>query len=159
MRLFTCLVAALALTVLLSIGLEAISRGLSYGYLADHSVNPVGNALFILALAILIARGRRIALISPGTIAGAAAFIAAVIASAYMALVTADRSMQAAALLASPLGVIGYYPAGPDVPFDSGAEAWAVSAALAVVAGLLLGLFFRRLRGPVAEASRDRPGP
>ena len=53
-------------------------------------------------------------------------------------------------LMSSPVGTIGSYPYGPDVPLREGALIWSMSAIMPIGTGLVLGLLLRKLRPSVA---------
>ena len=95
----------------------------------------------------LVARDPRFRLVSAGTPFGVAAFLALAVAMLCFGMSLFESSRSIAVLLLSPVGTIGRYPAGPDVPFDGlhgGASAWALSVVPLIFAGLVLGALLRR---------------
>jgi hypothetical protein len=120
------------------------------GHAAWIELNPgfhlAGNLAFGLALALFVTGIRRLRLLSIGSILAVVAFLILVAGLVFTGAMTFERSPALGALLMSPVGTIGVYPPGPDMPLDYGLGEWAKSALVPIGLGLALGAAGRRLR-------------
>lgn len=109
------------------------------------SFNVLGNALFSALLALLVWRRRRDNPLSFQTGAGIIAFILSCVAMVLAALYVMPHVLFLGLLMTAPVGAIGSYPTGPDMPLPGGAIAWGLSLFAPIGAGFLVGLLLRWL--------------
>lgn len=146
MRFLFILIASLVIATLAEMIAFSLAPGpIEMEWRGDH-VHLVGNIAFIVALALLVAWAWRGRALSVGAMLAVPAFLILVGALVYLGTDLFDRSPALAAFLTSPVGTIGSYPGGADMPFEGGITQWAVTALVPIGLGLLIGAGARQLR-------------
>jgi hypothetical protein len=145
-RLFLALICAAAVSAVVGMTAHFLFPHALDVRLLGYWIALPGNLTFLVTLVLLIAMVRRISLTLPSIVLSEVAFVALGVASALLGIMTFERWKFAAILLLGAVGTIGYYPSGADVPFEGGAQDWALSVLLLINMGLLIGAGFRRLR-------------
>lgn len=146
MRLFLVLIASLVIATLAEVIVFLLAPGLTALEWRSDQVHPVGNLSFALALALFIVGSRSTRPLSVSAMLAVSAFLILVAGIVYLAVTMGDPRSEWSALLMSPIGTIGSYPGGADMPFTGGITQWAATALVPIALGLLLGVGARRLR-------------
>jgi len=148
MRIFISLWISLIAAILSQVILYNLPFGASILHNAD--LRLVSNMVFVVMLGLLIWRGHRSSLFSLKVLASLFAFLTTCLAVVMAAAYVMPWSIFLGMLMSSPVGTIGSYPYGPDVPLREGALIWSMSAIMPIGTGLVLGLLLRKLRPSVA---------
>jgi hypothetical protein len=101
------------------------------------------NLAFLVTVAFLVARFRRISLAWSNVAFGVIAFVALTVGSVWLGAIHFGEWGRGALLLMGAAGAIGSYPAGPDVPLDGGMQFWGASVLGLTVLGILIGALLR----------------
>lgn len=161
MKLFFALIFTEFTATLLRLLIDHVRPGFMTDDSLHNSIDPLGNVLFVLLVAVVLWCYRDIRLTVAETLGAIPAFLITVLAMVFIGIFSYDRfhfGLQATALI----GTIGYYPAGPDVPIQYGLPIWLASSLLTILVGLLLGAGLRRLpmrhamTGDVEKRLKDR---
>jgi hypothetical protein len=132
------LLASFILAEIAVFGVDYISLGFGSIESLRGSINPVGNIVFVIALFGFVIRGHDIRLFS---IASSIAVCGSTIVIAFLAflgLIVSQFWFAGSLVLMGIVGAVGYYPAGADVPFESGILMWFLSTILLIVSSFLL---------------------
>jgi hypothetical protein len=110
---------------------------------AGLGFNPSGNLAFSVVLALGVFHDRTMKFVSVKTLIGIAAFIVSCVAVVLLAVVVWPHARTLGSLMTAPVGAIGSYPTGPDVPLPDGAFAWGLSILVPIALGFLESSLFR----------------
>jgi len=111
---------------------------------AISGFNIFGNISFSAALAtfIWLSRGNS-PLAFPGALIGLVAFLLSCVGIVVGGFFQLYGARVVGVIMTAPIGTIGSYPPGPDVPLVDGVRLWVFSLVAPIGAGLILGLALR----------------
>jgi hypothetical protein len=151
MRLFLYLLASAVVTAAICRGLLFVAPGFGHDAI-------VGNAVFIATLALIVMFSRGELARSPkGLVLAPPLFMVTVMAVAIGAALLLSPWPDFAVIFATPMGVVGYYPEGPDSWGTYGVGVWLLSTLAVIVAGTALGSFLKGLRSPAQREADPIP--
>lgn len=151
---------ALFIANIAATGLRLAIDKICPGFLTDpslmHSLDPLGNILFILITALVVGHMKSVRLMTVQTAIGVLAFFLAIIAVS-LAGIMLFAGLGVGLDLLALIGTIGYYPAGADVPIEHGLQLWIASSLLPIGIGLVLGALLLHLKGTRKSSDSNSP--
>lgn len=149
MRLFLYLCASVAITTGIC--------GLIYILAPNFQYDTItSNTIFILAIILVITfTDGEFSKSSHGLVLAPIMFLILLIVLAIGGVILFESLPALVIMLSLPMGVVGYYPSGPDAWLPYGIIIWVISTLIAIAIGVRLGSLLRTYR-PVRLGARDR---